>query len=73
VVLTVEGKPAAVVQGAEAYQRLLDIAAIADPEEGIRPSLEDSKQGRVRPAREMFAEFEASRNLPRQPPFSRRA
>lgn len=33
VVLTVEGKAVAVVQDAEAYQRLLDIAAQADANE----------------------------------------
>ena len=36
VVLTVKGKAAAIVQDAEAYQRLLDIAASADAEEGFR-------------------------------------
>lgn len=36
VVLTVSGKAAAVVQDAGAYQHLLDIAARADAEEGIR-------------------------------------
>lgn len=44
VVLTVKGKAAAIVQDAEAYQRLLDIAARADPEEGIRPGLEDAQR-----------------------------
>jgi prevent-host-death family protein len=65
VVLTVKGKAAAVVQDAEAYQRLLDIAALADPKEGVRQGLEDAKQGKVRPAREFFANFEASNGLPR--------
>src|SRR5579864_7987648 len=51
VVLTVKGKPAAIVQDAEAYQRLLDVAARADAEEGIRQGLEDAKQGKLRPAR----------------------
>ena len=46
VVLTVNGKAAAVVQDAEAYQRLLDIAASADAEEGIRQGLEDVKAGK---------------------------
>ncbi|HEY3441967.1 MAG TPA: type II toxin-antitoxin system Phd/YefM family antitoxin [Paludibaculum sp.] len=59
VVLTVKGKAAAIVQDAEAYQRLLDIAAGADPVEGIRQGLEDAKQGKVRAAREFFADFEA--------------
>jgi prevent-host-death family protein len=65
VVLTVNGKAAAVVQDAEAYQRLLDIAAMADEEEGIRQGLEDVKAGRTRPAREFFAEFEAKHGLRR--------
>ena len=51
VVLTVNGKAAAIVQDAKAYQRLLDIAARADEEEGIRQGLEDVKAGRTRPAR----------------------
>jgi prevent-host-death family protein len=59
VVLTVKGKAAAVVQDAEAYQRLLDIAAAADVREGIRQGLDDARKGRARPAREFFAEFEA--------------
>ena len=65
VVLTVNGKAAAVVQDAEAYQRLLDIAAGADEKEGIRQGLEDVKQGRTRPAREFFAEFEAKHGIRR--------
>lgn len=65
VVLTVKGKAAAVVQDAEAYQRLLDIAAGADAEEGIRQGLEDVKKGRVRPVREFFAEFEARNGIRR--------
>jgi hypothetical protein len=65
VVLTVKGKAAAIVQDAEAYQRLLDIAAQAQPGEGIRQGLEDVKEGRVRPAREFFAEFQARHDLPR--------
>jgi len=60
IVLTVNGKAAAVVQDAEAYQRLLDIAARADAEEGIRQGLEDARAGRLCPAREFFAEFEAA-------------
>ena len=65
VVLTVKGKAAAIVQDAEAYQRLLDVAARADAEEGIRQGLEDVKKGRTRPAREFFDEFEATHGIPR--------
>jgi prevent-host-death family protein len=64
VVLTVNGKASAVVQDAAAYQRLLDIAAQASAEEGIRQGLEDVRTGRVRPAEEFFDEFEARHGLP---------
>ena len=63
IVLTVKGKAAAVVQDAEAYQRLLDIAARASAEEGIRQGMEDVRKGRRRPAREFFAAFEPSRGI----------
>jgi prevent-host-death family protein len=65
VVLTVKGKAAAVVQDAEAYQRLLDIAARVDAEEGIRQGLEDAKKGKSRPAKEFFDEFEAKHGIRR--------
>jgi prevent-host-death family protein len=65
VVLTVKGKAAAVVQDAEAYQRLLDIAALLSAEEGIRQGLEDAKKGKIRPAKEFFVEFEAKHGIPR--------
>src|SRR5271166_6103525 len=62
-VLTVNGKAAAVVQDAEAYQRLLDLAAQADAGEGIRQGLDDARKGRIRPAREFFREFEERHGL----------
>ncbi len=65
VVLTVRGKAAAVVQDAKSYQRLLDLAAGADAEEGIHQGLEDVKKGRVRPVKEFFAEFEARHGVRR--------
>lgn len=64
-VLTVNGKAAAIVQDAEAYQRLLDIAARADAKEGIRQGLEDARKGKTRPARQFFSEFEANHGLRR--------
>jgi prevent-host-death family protein len=64
-VLTVKGKAAAIVQDAEAYQRLLDIAARADATEGIRQGLEDAKHGNVQLAREFFDNFETGHGLPR--------
>lgn len=63
VVLTVNGKAAAIVQDAEAYQRLLDIAALADSREGIRQGLEDLKQGKARPANQVFEEFRAAHGI----------
>ena len=44
VILTVNGRVEAVVQDAEAYQELLDIAAKADAREGIRQGLEDVRE-----------------------------
>lgn len=61
--LTVKGEAALIVQDAEAYQRLLDLAAQAEASEGIRQGLEDLKAGRVRLAREFFAEFEAGNDI----------
>ena len=65
VVLTVKGKAAAIVQDAEAYQRLLDIAARADAEEGIRQGLDDVAHGRSRSAREVFDRIRLKHGIPR--------
>ena len=65
VVLTVNGKAQAVVQDAEAYQRLLDIAARADIYEAIRQGADDVVQGRTRPFREVFDELRSRYGIPR--------
>ncbi|OLD82779.1 MAG: prevent-host-death protein [Acidobacteria bacterium 13_1_20CM_58_21] len=65
VVLTVKGKAAAIVQDAEAYQRLLDIAARADSEEGIRQGLDDVAHGRTRSAKEAFDEIRRKHGISR--------
>jgi prevent-host-death family protein len=57
IILTVNGKPEAVVQDAAAYQRLLDIAAQASEEEAIRQGLEDLREGRTRPLNEVIEEM----------------
>jgi hypothetical protein len=57
-VLTLNVEGATELEMTEASQRLLDVAAQADAEEGIRQGLEDERMGRLRPARELFAEFE---------------
>jgi len=64
-VLTINGKAEAVVQDAEAYQRLLDMAARVDSLEGIRQGQEDVKKGRVRGAREALAAFRREHAIPR--------
>ena len=64
-VLTVNGKAAAVVQDAEAYQHLLDLAAEANAAEGIRQGLEDLQAGRTRPARTVFDELHGEYDVPR--------
>ncbi len=65
VVLTVKGKAAAIVQDAGAYQRLLDIAAQANTEEGIRQGLADVAHGRTRPAKEVFDEIRRKHGISR--------
>lgn len=65
VVLTINGKAEAVVQDAEAYQRLLDIAAKADVFEAIRQGLDDVAHGRVRLARRVFQELRRKHGIRR--------
>jgi prevent-host-death family protein len=62
-VLTVNGQAAAVVQDAEAYQRLVDLVAKASAAEGIRQGLEDVARGRTR--REALDEMRAEYGIPR--------
>jgi prevent-host-death family protein len=65
VILTVNGKAAAVLQDAESYQRLLDLAAAASAEEGIRQGLVDLGAGRTRPASDVFNELREEYGLSR--------
>lgn len=65
VVLTVNGKAAAIVQDAEAYQHLLDLAARADAKEGIRQGREDIAKGRTRPVQEFLESFRREHDIPR--------
>jgi len=62
-ILTVKGRAAAVVQDAEGYQRLLDMAAKADAVEGIRQGLDDAKKGKGRDVGEFFDEFEREHGI----------
>jgi prevent-host-death family protein len=65
VILTVNGKAQAVVQDAEAYQHLLDIAARADVFEAVRQGLDDAAHGRMRPARKVFDDLRRKHAIPR--------
>jgi hypothetical protein len=49
-----------VLQKAESYQHLLDLASGQNASEGIRQGLEDVRKGRSRPAREVFADSKPS-------------
>lgn len=65
IILTVNGKAEAIVQDAAAYQRLLDIAAEADANEGIRQGLEQLRQGEGRPVHEFFEEMREKHGISR--------
>lgn len=53
------------MQDAEAYQHLLDIAASANAEEGIRQGLDDVAHGRTRRAKAVFDEIRHKHGIPR--------
>lgn len=63
--LTVRGKAQAVVQDAEAYQRLLDAAARSNVYEAIRQGLDDAAHGRTRPAGEVLDDVRRRHSIPR--------
>jgi prevent-host-death family protein len=65
IILTVNGRPEAVVQDAAAYQRLLDLAAAADVNEGIRQGMEELLQGKGRPAQEFFEQMRKKHGISR--------
>lgn len=64
-ILTVEGRAGAVVQDAESYQRLLDIAARAHVQEAIRQGRADVAQGTTLPAKAVFDEIRQHYGIPR--------
>ena len=65
IILTVNGKAEAVVQDAAAYQRLLDLVAQADVNEGIRQGLAELRRGEGRPADEFFEEMRKKHGIRR--------
>jgi prevent-host-death family protein len=52
VVLTINGRAELVVQDAESYQRLLNLAERIESLESLQQSLDDADAGRVRPMRQ---------------------
>ncbi|AFL86607.1 prevent-host-death family protein [Terriglobus roseus DSM 18391] len=73
VVLTVSGRPQAVIQTIEDYERLLDLASEASEEEGLRQALDDLKNGRTRPAEEVFKEIRQRHGFSDRTDSARRA
>ncbi len=65
ITLTVNGRATAILQDADAYQRLLDLAAEANAAEGIRQGLDDLAEGRTQPARDVFDEIRAEYGIQR--------
>lgn len=64
IVLTVNGKAAAVVHDPDSYQEYLRDKDRQDAIEGIRRGMADVKAGRTRPAEEFFDEFFAKFKIP---------
>ena len=63
VVLTVNGKPALVVQDAASYQKILERLERFEVVEAIRAGIEASERGRVKPARQALAELQEKLGL----------
>jgi prevent-host-death family protein len=66
VVLTVNGRAAVVVQDAASYQALLDIKDKYETMVAIEEGLEDARQGKHRPVKEVFAAIRKELGLPRR-------
>ncbi|NES99232.1 MAG: type II toxin-antitoxin system Phd/YefM family antitoxin [Sphaerospermopsis sp. SIO1G1] len=64
IVLTVNGKAAAVVQDAESYQRLIDRLELLESVAKIRKSINEFEQGEGMPLNQAFAEFKEKYGIP---------
>ena len=64
IVLTVNGKAAAVVQDAESYQQLLDKIELLESIAGIRKSMEQFEQGEGMPLKEAFGQLKEKYGIP---------
>lgn len=63
-VLTVNGKPAVVVQDARSYQRLLDTVEKAEAIAGIKLGLESMAHGKGEPAKAVFTRLRRKHKIP---------
>ncbi|WP_228020082.1 type II toxin-antitoxin system Phd/YefM family antitoxin [Sphaerospermopsis sp. LEGE 08334] len=64
IVLTVNGKAAAVVQDAESYQKLIDKLELLESVAKIRQSINEFEQGEGMPLNQAFAEFKQKYGIP---------
>ena len=64
IVLTVNGKAAAVVQDAESYQQLLDKIELLESIAGIRKSIEEFEQGEGMCLKEAWKQFQEKYDIP---------
>jgi prevent-host-death family protein len=62
-VLTVNGRPAVVIQDAETYQALLDRLREMEDLAAIREGLAQAEAGNVQPAREALTELQSKHGL----------
>ena len=65
-VLTVNGRAELVVQNADAYQKLLDLAATAAAIVGIQRGLQGMYEGTGEDAEDVFASLERELGIPEQ-------
>lgn len=63
VVLTVNGKAEIVVQDAESYQKLLELAEYHETVAALKEALADVENGRTRPVEEAFEEIRKKHGL----------
>jgi prevent-host-death family protein len=64
VVLTVNGKPAVVVQDAESYQKLVELKERSEVVKILRQRLASRSRKKGRSAEDFFNEFFAKNNIP---------
>lgn len=63
VVLTVNGKAELVVQDAESYQQLLDLADLSDSIAALQEAIDEVENGRILPFEEAIARIKRKHDL----------